>query len=174
MTEHWKKTPRKTADIIRNQDFYQITTMSIGMLGFPEPNMPFQVFGLDVTDEEIGRRIRDALAASRMVSMDEFQEIWRNKDQMITKRSAEFNDLLMKQYGYKNRRELYRNMDICGVTLREGKIEVQPTHQKALDGSYTVKKDTGPFAQYISETASDAELGAAIREGFSRCTSAVR
>lgn len=64
-------------------------------------------------------------------------------------------------------------MDSCNVAVFDEKIEIQPLHQKSLDG-YTARKDTGPFSSNVPATATDAELGAALREGFKRCTSAIR
>ncbi|QIE17498.1 contact-dependent growth inhibition system immunity protein [Xanthomonas oryzae] len=81
----------------------------------------------------------------------------------------------MKNYGYKTKKAMLRSMDSCSVSalVESEEIKIQPMHQKSLDG-YTARKDTGPFPLFVPNTATDAELGAALREGFKRCTSSIR
>ena len=64
-------------------------------------------------------------------------------------------------------------MDCCWIKLQDGIVEIQPTHHKKLD-SYSGISNDGPEIQHLSEGISDADFGAAIKEGFSRCTSAVK
>lgn len=172
MMEYWKEKPRQEIAVYRNQDFYEFQTIAIGMIGFSDPDAPSQFCGLDISDEELGRYIRRALNASRMLNMEEWQEIWRQKEKLKQK-SDEKNKALMRQYGYKNKRDLARDMNSCWITLQDGKIKIQPTHHKSLEHYTGISKD-GPEIQYVPEDISDAALGVAVKEGLRRCISSVK
>lgn len=154
-----------------NGDFYCITTQSVGMLVYPEPDVPPIFLSPDADDLTLGQQLRRALQASKRVSPEEFQKIWRSGG--ISKLEDSRQEWTMQHYGYKSRRAMLKSMDTCSVSVTDGEIEIQPTHQKSLDG-YTVTKDEGPFPLSVPEGASDVSLGAALREGFKRCTSAIR
>lgn len=155
-----------TADF--NGDFIRLITMSQGMMGYSEPDAPPQYLVPSVSDEDLGSRLRLALAASKRVPVEEFQKIFRSG--IVQEIAKEREKLAMENYGYKTRRAMYKKMDTCTISHFEGRIEIQPSHQKSLDG-YTGIEDA---ALDVPVTASDAELGAALREGFKRCTSAIR
>jgi len=165
-----KKT-LSAAEASYNGDYFRITTFSIGMLDYAEPGASPHYLAPDVGDNTLGQTLRLALSASKHASMEEFQKIFHSS--VIQQLGKEREAWAMKQYGYKTKRAMYKNMAICSIKMRDGQIDIQPTHMKAVD-SYTVKNDTGPFPLYVSESATDAELGAALREGFKRCTSSVK
>lgn len=159
------------ADVYFNRDYFELRTMSQGMLSYAEPSVLPHYLPPDVDDATLGRTLRIALAASKQVSVEEFQKIFQSGvvQQLGKDRAA----LAMKQYGYKTKRAMYRQMDCCWISVADGQIEIAPAHHKSLDG-YTANKIDGPFPLYVAETVSDAELGAALREGFRHCTSSVR
>lgn len=166
------KKIESAAEASFNGNFIQLVTFSIGMLDYAEPDAPPHYLPPDVDDAALGHTLRLALKASKRVSVDEFQKMFHSG--VIQQRSKDREAWAMKHYGYKTKRAMYKNMDICSIEIANGQIMIQPTHMKAADGSYTVKTDTGPFPLYVAETVSDAELGAALREGFKHCTSSVR
>ncbi|WP_082221316.1 contact-dependent growth inhibition system immunity protein [Herbaspirillum chlorophenolicum] len=159
--------PSASANVGFNGDFYRFTTMSRGMLGYAEPSVSPCFLAPFVDNEALGNALRNALSESRLVSAEEFQKIFHSGivQELEKKRDVE----AMKTYGYKTKRALYEKMDFCSVSLFEHQIEIQPTHKKSLDG-WTVKRDEGPFSLYVPKSAADEELGAALREGFTRCT----
>jgi len=165
------KKPNAIAEAMFNGDFYRIIPMSQGMLSYAEPSASPQYLDPYADDESLGKAVREALSHSKRVSIDEFQNIFHSG--IIQKNADERNALAMKEYGYKTKRAMWKKMDSCGVAVFDDRIEIQPTHQKSLD-SYTANKTEGPFPLDIPTTASDAELGAVLREGFKRCTSAIR
>ena len=105
MTEHWKKKPRKTISIYKNQDFYEIQIIAIGMLGVCDPSIPSIFCMIDIVDTELGYCVRQALSKSRMLDMAEFQKIWSQQD-ILKQKGEEKNKLLIGKYGYKSKREL--------------------------------------------------------------------
>ncbi len=138
------------------------------MLHYPELDAPAQYLAPDVDDTALGNALRNALAASKRVSIEEFQKIFTSG--AIQKLGEERTAYVMKQYGYKARRALYKNMMCCWITQVADEIVITPTHHKTID-TYSGISIDGPEIQRLKLDASDAELGAALREGFSRCTS---
>lgn len=159
------------ASLYFNGDFFLFETTSRGMLRYAEPDAPAHYLPPDVDDATLGKTLRVALAASKTVSVSEFQKIFHSG--IVQKLGKERNAWAMQHYGYKTKRAMFRNMDNCSVSAFEGMIEISPSHHDSLDG-YSADKRTGPFPLSVSATATDAELGAAIREGFKRCTSSVK
>ncbi|MGS0537864.1 contact-dependent growth inhibition system immunity protein [Xanthomonas oryzae pv. oryzicola] len=165
-------TSSKYADVCFNGKFYRFITMSDGMLLYADPDMQPKYLDPDVADSELGYLLRVTLAESRQISVEDFHKILNSH--VVQDRAKEREKWEMKNYGYKSKRSMLRGMNSCSVSaLGESEdIKIQPMHQKSLDG-YTARKDTGPFPLFVPKTATDAELGAALREGFKRCTSSI-
>ncbi len=164
------KTVDASASVYFNRIFYELITFSQGMLSYAEPDAPPYYLPANTDDAMLGHTLRLALKASRWVNVDEFQKIFHSG--VVQQLGKDREAWAMKAYGYKSKRAMYRDMDSCSVTVAEGKIEIQPLHHKSLDG-YSATKD-GPQPLYAPQTATDAELGAALREGFKLCTSSVK
>ncbi|MGX8282129.1 CdiI family contact-dependent growth inhibition immunity protein [Xanthomonas oryzae pv. oryzae] len=166
-------TSSKGANICFNGNFYRFVTMSKGVLWYADPGMQTKYLDPDVADSELGCLLRVTLAASRQVSVEDFHKILNSR--IVQERAKEQEKWEMKNYGYKTKKAMLRSMDSCSVSalVESEEIKIQPMHQKSLDG-YTARKDTGPFPLFVPNTATDAELGAALREGFKRCTSSIR
>ena len=72
----------------------------------------------------------------------------------------------MQRYGYKNKREAYKNMDWCEAERSEGKISIQP-HQRDKPEYF---RDLPPEKTVLIPETDDAEtLGAALRLALDRC-----
>lgn len=163
------RNPRKLASIYKNKDFYEFQPLFVGMIGIANPNVPTLIFPADASNTQIGESAKIALSNSEILSMEEFQKLWSEQETM--KRIAdERYKRLSVTYGYKNKRDFLKDRSCCWLTLKNNQIEIAPTHHKALD-EYSVRKDTGPYPLYVQDTISDEDLGRAIREGFTRCTS---
>lgn len=159
------------ASVSCNESFYEVTTMSRGMLRYGDPDAPRHYLPPDTDDATLGKTLRIALAASKTVSLPEFQKIFHSG--IVQKVAAERDAAAMQRYGYKSRRAMYKKKDNCSVSAYDGIIEISPSHHHGIDG-YSADKRTGPFPLSVPDTATDAELGAAIREGFRRCTGSVK
>lgn len=163
------KSGTNWAEVYLNEDFFEIITCSRGMLGYAEPSAPPHYLAPDVDNATIGATLRTALAASKRVSVEEFQKIFASG--VIQQLGEEREKVAMQKYGYKTKRAMYKNMDNCSVDVVDGKIKIQPMHHKTIDG-YSATKD-GPPPLVVDALVSDAELGATLREGFKSCTSAM-
>jgi hypothetical protein len=163
------KKPDAVATVYLTELFFELVTMSQGMLRYGEPSAPLHHLPPNASDTALGATLRIALSASKRVSVEDFQKIFHSG--IIQKTGEDRTKSTMQKYGYKTKRALYKNMMCCWISVLDGKIEIAPSHHKSLD-SYTATQD-GPEPLFLDASISDAELGAALREGFKRCTSAV-
>jgi len=155
-----------SANIFFNGSFYRIKTMSRGMLEYGEPDAPPHYLPPDADDVTLGRTMREALSGSKNVCVEEFQKIFHSG--VVQQLQKEQDAWAMQRYGYKTKRAMYLRMDCCWINVADGQIEIKPTLHKGLD-SYSGISNDGPEIQHVSVAISDAELGAALREGFKRC-----
>lgn len=156
------------ADAFFNGEFFYIRTMSQGMLAYAEPDAEPHYLSPDATNENLGRVMRRALVATKLVTPTEFQVIY--KSGVVQKVGDERNTLTMAKYGYKSKKAMYREMMCCWIELADGQVGITPTVHDSLDGYHGASKDGLEILQ-LPQGATDAELGAALREGFRRCTS---
>ncbi|MBY0446596.1 MAG: CdiI family contact-dependent growth inhibition immunity protein [Burkholderiales bacterium] len=155
------------ANISFNQVFFNVVTYSHGMMGYGEPDAPHIYLAPDVDNATLGKALRQAMKLSKKVSVEEFQKIWHSG--VVPKKAKEQAEYAIKTYGFKNHRTMVKKMDSCSFCIVEGQIEIQAAHHYALN-NYTYEVE--PF--YVSINVSDEELGAAIRVGFSQCTSKLK
>ncbi len=158
------------ASVFWNEKFIRISTQAIGMIIVGDPLVEPQYLAHDVDDVMLGTTLRQCLQKSRQIEMTDFQKMF--KAGVFNQLDEERSQAAMQKYGYKTKRALYKNMLCCWISVFDGKIEIKPTHHKALDAYSGISND-GPEIQHLPVTCSDAELGAALREGFKHCTSAV-
>ena len=153
-----------------NGDFFEFTTMSNGGLRYGEPSVAPHYLAPDSDDSSLGQILRNALKASKQVSAEEFQKIFNSG--IIQKRAKENEAWMMQKYGYKTQLALYKHMKYCSVNFSEGVIEISPSHSDKK-GGYSRRVGDGIENIRLPDSVSDAELGAALRDGFKRCTGAV-
>lgn len=163
------KKDLKMATVFYNGSFFWLNTQAVGMIAVGDAEIEPQFLATDVDDETLGAAVQRSVLRSRQIEMTEFQKSFN---------SGAYNELdevrekqVMQKYGYKTKRALYKNMDRCSVDLSDGKIKIQPMHHKSLDGYSATTSGPEPFV--VDAAICDAELGAALREAFKRCTSSV-
>lgn len=75
---------------------------------------------------------------------------------------------LISQYGYKSRRELFKDMKHCSVMCTKGQITINPSrHEKLKAWGGKGIKDSDHVVLPVD--SSPAEIGAALRLALSRC-----
>lgn len=158
------------AEVGFNGDFFDVISISIGMVNYPEPSAKAHYLAPDVDDDKLGGVLRLALADSKRTSAAEFQKIFASGE--IQKLADERTKYAMQRYGYKSKKAMFKEMMCCWVSVLEDQIKIQPTHHKSIDG-YSGISQEGSEILSLSVNATDADLGAALRDGFKRCTSAV-
>jgi hypothetical protein len=68
-------------------------------------------------------------------------------------------------YGYKTKKTMFRNMDICSITAKNNSITFETRHHEKLEGWCETERYK---ADYV--TIPPQEIGAALRLALSRCT----
>jgi hypothetical protein len=134
-----------------------------------DPASAQHLLSLDASDETLGIAVLDALAHSRLLTMEEygvFFDLARSKAQY----DAWVADM-MTRYGYKTRRALFKHMLSCGVRQQAGTITFAPSRHDRLEGWGRTKSDIaeGMTDEVIAETESSEMIGAALRRAMSRC-----
>lgn len=149
-----------------NGDFYWIQSQSTGLIAVAEPSSKPIFLAPDAPDALIGEGIRTALQASRKMGAAEFNKRWAAGE--FSRIEEEREHEAISRFSYRNRKDLRRAMRLCWISLKENSLEIAPSRKVSIDG-YTSDKESGPFPLLIASSASDAELGEAVRQGFSLC-----
>jgi hypothetical protein len=156
------------ASVLYNGDFFRVITMSRGMLLYADPDMPTRLLLPAASDMELGFEVRRALSGSKRISASDFQALL--KSGVVQKNKKEIEAVLTNQFSYKSRRDMFLKMKCCDVGIYSDEIQIRPQHHNSIDGYSGISQD-GPEILRLAPTVSDDELGAALREGFLRCTS---
>jgi hypothetical protein len=118
----------------------------------------------DATNAALGQALLKCLDKSRFIwPRDEPQFFeWRRYVPLYQNWQKDF----MARYGYKTKREAYRNMDWCRVTRSEGRISIQP-HKRDKPEYF---RSLPPDRTVVIPTTTDAlGAGAALRQALDRC-----
>lgn len=154
------------ASAYQNRNIVWITTDSGRGACVYDPQGKEAVLGLDADDNALGIAVKDALAHSRFLPIEEAREFldYRRAEQVYNERIKS----LMERYGYNSKAALFGKMKRCDVTLVNGMIEIGPTTHGELD-SWVRNKSDGLEDVLVSADAPVERIGAALRLGFSRC-----
>jgi hypothetical protein len=156
---------RPQASASNNGDFISIETYSSHGLAIGDPIANEHLLTPDASEEDLGLAILDALKQSRFLSLEEEGNLLENAKQNYLK----WVQKIMNKYGYKTKRALFKNMKNCGIDNREGIITIRPSHHEKLeawDGEGFTEQDDVK----VPADSPPAEIGAALRLAFSRCT----
>lgn len=129
-----------------------------------DPESAQHLLPLDVDDETLGRAAQDALAHSRLLTMEEIA-VFFNLAQGKARYDAWVADL-MARYDYKTRRALFKRMLSCGIRKQDGVITFSPSRKDRLEAWEELSKEADVV---IAADRSPAEIGAALRVAMSRC-----
>lgn len=149
-----------------NGDFIEIVTYSgLGMVGL-DPEGARYLLPPDASNEAQGQALRDALAKSRQLTLDEYRKFFEIEKRKLS--SATRAKDLMSRYGYKTRHALFKNMINCGVEMQEGVITIRPSFHEKLEG-WSGDGIAESDRVKLPDDCTDAELGHGLRLAFSRC-----
>ncbi|MBB3225554.1 hypothetical protein FHW69_000144 [Luteibacter sp. Sphag1AF] len=155
------------AGAVDNGDFICIDTYSgNGLLGRDTEGVS-EILGAGENNENLGCAVIRALAASREITLDEYSGYFNWE-----KRKASYTlwvNSLMQQFGYRTRKALFRNMRSCSIAVDDSSILFCPSHHEKLEAwsGDGISKDDYVVLPFDS---SPADIGAALRLAFSRCT----
>lgn len=168
------------AQAICNREFFCIETYSGYGGGTNADPKGKQIFLVpEVDNDTLGSATLDALARSRLVLGApragsvyppdvEFDMSFTDYAQ-IAERYAAKTKALMERYGYKSKRALFKDMKNCYVKREGGVITICPSHHEKLE-SWGRTQGDGIEDVVIPADSAPAEIGAALRLAFSRCT----
>jgi contact-dependent growth inhibition (CDI) system CdiI-like immunity protein len=117
----------------------------------------------DASDEALGGALLEALARSRFIFPPDpqFSEAERYL-QCIRNWQQDF----MQRYGYRSKRDAYKNMDWCEAERSEGKISIKPHKRDKPEYFRTLPPEK---TVVIPATEDPHALGAALRLALERC-----
>lgn len=165
------------ASVYANTDFILIETNS-GYRGSVRDFRGVQHFLKSAaSDWELGEAILDAMSHSRFVLSVPRKDVWQHPDVEFDQelydyvktqeRHKAWKADLMRRYGYKTQRALFKGMKHCFVERNNGLITIQPWHHEKLEAWSGLEIDENVI---LSADSSVDQIGAALRLAFSRCT----
>src|SRR5687767_5276370 len=116
------------AGAVSNGDFVCVETYSGYRSSQSDPKGKQYLLSPDVSDQELGAAVLDALAHSRFVTPQEDLDLFECDSLVL--RYKEWVQSVMKKYRYKSKRAMFKNMKNCSIEKREGIIEISPWHHE--------------------------------------------
>lgn len=172
-------TKASWAEALRNADLVSIETRSGYRSNRADPKGAQHLLSPDASDEVLGTALLDSLEHSRFVVSAPQEGVWIHpeaefdSDLYDFKKSAARYEVwkksLMDRYGYKTHQALFKGMKSCSVERRAGLMKITPMHHEQLEAWGRTKGD-GIDDVVLPAKSAPAEIGAALRLAFSRCT----
>lgn len=167
------------ADAKFNADFICIETYSGYRSSQADPQGVQHLVCPDVSDQELGAAVLDALAHSRFVLPEPRKDVWIHPEatfdmslydfDLNNQRYSEWVCKLIELYSYKSRRALFKGMKSCGVESKNDEITIRPSHHEKLE-AWSGKGISESDYVIVSANSTPSDIGAALRLAFSRCT----
>lgn len=167
-------TKPKAAFVRINKDFLLVTSFIRGMIAITDPDQDFIFNEVDISDLDLGRLIKEKLNESKEISFEEFQAIFNSEKmkglQKKSRRRDEKNAMDIK-----NKKSIYKDMSFLSLEQDASFIIIAPLHQDSLGGYSGISlPDNSPLEFKYDKSISDEELGKAIRQALTYCTSIYR
>ena len=163
----------KAVSVRVNNEFLLVTSIIRGMIGMTDPDQDFVFNKVDITDSYFGKLVKEKLDESREVSLQEFQAIFNSEKMKGLQKNLE--EEMKKRYGYKNKKSIYKDMSFLSLEQDASFIIIAPLHQDSLGGYSGISlPDNSPLEFKYDKSISDEELGKAIRQALTYCTSIYR
>ena len=138
-----------------------------------DPDQDFIFNEVDISDLDLGRLIKEKLNESKEVSFEEFQAIFNSEKMKGLQKNLE--EEMKKRYGYKNKKSIYKDMSFLSLEQDASFIIIAPLHQDSLGGYSGISlPDNSPLEFKYDKNISDEELGKAVRQALTYCTSIYR
>lgn len=164
------------ASVKANQDFITVQTFSGYRSSRMDPEGVRLVLLPKVDNEALGAAVLAALDASRFVLAEPREGVWIHPEATFDKRlydldvlkhaSDEWVSLHMRKFGYKTRRELFKQLLNCNIERRDGEIRIFPTAHEKLEGWSGVPEDQHVV---LPGSSTPSEVGEGVRLAMSRC-----
>jgi len=151
------------ADVSRTERFISVEPLSGYRIIQREDEGYVIYLEPDANDEPLGRALLEALGRSRFIFPPDpaFSEAER-----YIRCYQNWQKDFMQRYGYKTKRDAYRNMEWCRVKRSEGKISMQPHQRDKPEYFHSLPPEK---TVVIPATDDAAAAGAALRLALDRC-----
>jgi hypothetical protein len=152
------------ADISRTERFISVEPLSGYRMVQPEDDGYVIYLPPDATDDALGRGLLEAFGRSRFIWPPDEPEFfkWQRYLQCYRNWQKDF----MRRYGYKTKREAYKNMNWCRARRSEGRISIRP-HKREKPEYWSDLPDD--MTVVIPATTDAIAAGAALRLALDRC-----
>jgi hypothetical protein len=152
------------ADISRTDRFISVEPLSGYSMVQREDEGYVIYLPPDASDDALGRALLEALDRSRFIWPPDEPGFFKAERYVRCYRNWEAD--FMRRYGYKTKRDAYKNMDWCRVERSEGAISIKP-HRRDRPGYW---RDLPPDKRVVMAATRDASaLGAALRLALDVC-----
>ena len=151
-----------------NKDFIFVETYS-GFWNFlPDPEGKRYLLSHSSSDSDVGSAIVDAVSVSRQVDPQVDPEFF-NVMGRVSPQYAAWVGGLMDEFGYKNKRAMFKDMKSCSVEMVAGSIVIEPSHHEKLE-AWSGKGISEDDKVVIPTNSPPDQIGLALRLALSRCT----
>ena len=154
------------AHVYANQDFFLIQPC-VGLRRVrSNPAEPSHVLLPEAAPQDIGASVQDALSKYRKLSEDEIPSFF---DVVAVERDyAAWTGSMLKKFGYKTRRAMFRRMRHCLVQVKASELSIQPTKHEKLE-AWGGTGMNGEDVVVIEEGAAAEAIGRAVLMALERC-----
>ncbi|WP_169738511.1 contact-dependent growth inhibition system immunity protein [Afifella pfennigii] len=159
---------RKQAQVRGYRFFTRILSQAVYRSAHPDPAGYNNVFRPQMTDVDLGREARAALAASRFIAPDHPE--WDSVIRFPTDDEIQAFEAREKALaGVKTQKALYGGAGLVALELQDGALEVDALRYAGRGGWEGIP---GIQPTVLPESVSDAELGAAINAALEKSRNA--
>lgn len=152
------------ADIHRTEKFISVEPLSGYRRSLREDEGCVIYLPPDATDNALGQALLEALGMSRFIFPRNEPQFFEAERLMRADRNWQKD--FMRRYGYKTKRDAYKNMDWCRAERTEGKISIKPHRRDKPEYWRDLAADRKVI---IPATTDAAAAGAALRLALDRC-----
>lgn len=167
------------ADAGANKDFIYIKTHSGYRSSRADPLGVEHHASPEITDQNLGAVVLDALAHSRFVLPEPRTDVWVHPEatfdmdlydhNLTNQRYDQWVSGTLERYGYKAKRALFKDMKKCSIENKMGQIIIRPSFHEKLE-VWSGKGLSESDYVIIPSGSTPSDVGAALRLAFSRCT----
>jgi hypothetical protein len=153
------------ADIHRTDRFISVEPLSGYRRSLREDEGYVVYLAPDTSNELLGQALFDGFSKSRFIWPPDEREFFKAERYMQA--LSKWQEDFMRRYGYKTKRDAYKNMSWCKAKRSEGAISIQP-HRRDDKPEYWVWLP--PSENVVIPVTNDpAVAGAALRLALDRC-----
>lgn len=156
----------KKVRVFFSREFISVSASSLGSLYYFESNFEPVVLDSGCTDEQLGTAILSALEYSKQISIDEFNEGFNTG--IFEEEYNKYTKYLMTKFGYKNKKQLFKNIKEVSISKVNDEFRLLSTHQNSLE---SFSADNKSQIKLVKISITPAELGNLTKEAYTKCTS---